>query len=81
MEIYLFDKFKVKVDGKEVDKSVGRRRSAQQIVKLLAVEPSHQLVREQIIDLFWTEQTFDSALDKLNKDVYIARRELEPQKK
>lgn len=78
LEIYLLDTFRVKIGGVIVEEHRWQRPSAKKLVKLLALKPHHQLHREQIIDLLWTEQEPETALKKLNKVIYLARRALEP---
>ncbi len=78
LEIFLLGKFHVKVDGELVEEHLWLRRSAKLLVKLLALKPQHQLHREQIIDLLWTEHDPETALNNLNKALYMARRALEP---
>ncbi|MDQ2742229.1 MAG: AAA family ATPase, partial [Chloroflexota bacterium] len=55
-----------------------RRGSARTLVKLLAVEPSHRLHREQILELLWPDVEPCSALNRFGKALHAARRALEP---
>src|SRR5687767_3640532 len=81
LEIYLLGRFLVKVDGVAIEEKQWELRSAKLLIKLLALKPAHQLHREQIIDLLWTEQDPEAALNKLNKAIHSARRALQPQTK
>ena len=78
LEIFLLGEFKVKVGGVPVEEHLWLRRSAKLIVKLLALKPRRGLHREQVIDLLWTEQDFETASNNLNKAIYMARRAMEP---
>ncbi|MDQ4123316.1 MAG: hypothetical protein M3209_17920 [Acidobacteriota bacterium] len=78
LEIYLLGKFRVKAGNAFVEESRWERRSATHLVKLLALTPSHQLYREQIIDLLWVEQDVETGINSLNKAIHAARRALEP---
>lgn len=78
LEIFLLGRFRVKIDGVPVDEKLWGRRSAKSLIKLLALKPFHTLHKEQIMDLLWTEQLPESALNNLNKAIYGARRALEP---
>lgn len=78
LEISLLGRFQAKIDGVPVDERSWGRRSAKSLVKLLALKPFHALHREQIMDLLWTEETPETALNNLNKAIYEARRALEP---
>src|SRR6185295_4784159 len=48
------------------------------LVKLLAIEPKHQLHRQQIIDAIWPELPEESGAANLHKIIHMARRALEP---
>ncbi len=78
LEIYLLGRFQAKIDGMAIDEKRWGRRSAKSLVKVLALKPFHALHREQIMDLLWTEETPETALNNLNKAIYGARRALEP---
>lgn len=78
LEISLLGRFGVKIDGVAVDEKRWSRRSAKSLVKLLALNPHHTLHREQIIDFLWAEDSWETAINNLNKAVYGARRAFEP---
>lgn len=78
LEIYSLGDFRAKVGGALVEDQRWLRRSAKSLVKLLALKPQHSLHREQIMDLLWAEQNAETALNSLNKAIYMARRALEP---
>ncbi len=48
------------------------------LVKLLALQPHHQLHREQVMELLWPELDSHSAANNLHKTIHAARRALEP---
>lgn len=78
LEISLLGKFQVKIGGLSIEEKRWGRRSAKSLVKLLALKPFHALHREQVMDLLWTEETPETALNNLNKAIYGARRAFEP---
>lgn len=78
LEISLLGRFGVKIDGVAVDEKRWSRRSAKLLVKLLALKPHHSLHREQIMDLLWAEDSWETAVNNLNKAIYGARRAFEP---
>lgn len=78
LEIYLLGGFQVKADGKPVEEHLWLRPSAKQLIKMLALKPHHILHRERIMDLLWAEHEPETAINSLNKAVYMARRALEP---
>lgn len=78
LEIFLLGRFQVKIDGVPVNEKRWGRRSAKSLIKLLALKPFHALHREQIMDLLWTEESPETALNNLNKAIHKTRRALEP---
>ena len=78
LRIRLLGRFHVSVDDDIVDDTRWQRRGAKTLVKLLSLEPHHQLHREQLMDLLWPESTAHAAANSLNKVIHGARRALEP---
>lgn len=79
LDIHLLGRFRCEVDGVNVEERRWSRRKAKLLVKLLALQPHHQLHREQISELLWSEQDADAAVSNFNNILYAARRALEPQ--
>lgn len=79
--IQILGPFQVSVLGKAVEESQWARPQAKLLVKLLAIEPKHQLHRQQIISAIWPELDEESAAANLHKIIHIARRGLEPKLK
>ena len=50
LSIRLLGRFEVEVDGRTVPAQSWRRRSAADLIKLLAIEPRHRLARDQVAD-------------------------------
>jgi DNA-binding SARP family transcriptional activator len=78
LRIHLFGSFRISVDGSLVDNNRWARKKAKTLVKLLALEPRHQLHREQLMELLWPEMAPESAARNLNKTIHLARHALEP---
>jgi DNA-binding SARP family transcriptional activator len=78
LDIQLFGRFVVRVDGQPVAESQWERRSAKSLVKVLALAPALTLHRDQVIDLLWPELDIAAAQNSLNKAIHAARRALEP---
>lgn len=78
LEICVLGPFALSVDGAPVRESAWQRPQSKLLVQLLALQPHHQLHREEIMDLLWPEQDADSASKKLYKALHMARRALEP---
>jgi DNA-binding SARP family transcriptional activator len=78
LEIQLLGPFRLMVDGAPVEERRWSRRKPKLVVKLLALEPHHQLHREQVMEMLWPEQEPESASNSLHKAIHMARRALEP---
>src|SRR5438445_13890953 len=72
--VSLLGGFEVRVDGRPVPVDAWRSRRAADLVKLLALESTHQLHRERVMDLLWPELGMDPAGANLRKAVHYARR-------
>jgi predicted ATPase/DNA-binding SARP family transcriptional activator len=60
-----------------VPDSAWRQKRAAAILKLLALEPSHRLHREQLLDTLWPELDPEAAANNLRGTLHHARRQLE----
>lgn len=69
--------FEVRVEGRTLQPSDWRRRSAEQLVKLLIVTPGHRLTREVATETLWPERRRDGTA-ALRKAIHFARRALTP---
>jgi DNA-binding SARP family transcriptional activator len=56
--------------------SAWRLRKAKTLIKLLALEPTHRLHRDQVADLLWPELDGDAARNNLHQVLHVARRAL-----
>jgi DNA-binding SARP family transcriptional activator len=72
--VSLLGGFEVRVDGSPVPVDTWRSRRAADLVKVLALEATHQLHREQVMDLLWPELGTEAAGANLRKAVHYARR-------
>ena len=78
LQICLLGPFRVLVDGRLVTARQWSRRKPVQLIKLLALQPHHQLHREQMIDLLWPDADPESGSNNLHKAIHLARHALEP---
>jgi len=78
LEIHLLGPFRVVVDGQAIEERRWSRRKPALLVKLLALQPHHQLHREQVIEFLWPDLTQEAAANNLHKTIHAARRALEP---
>jgi DNA-binding SARP family transcriptional activator len=75
-EVTLMGGFGVRVDGRPVPSGAWNRRRAAELVKILALERSHRLHREQILEALWFHLAPAAAAANLRKAVHYARRAL-----
>lgn len=78
LEIHLLGPFRLLVDTNVVEEQQWARRKPAALIKLLALQPHHQLHREQLMELLWPERDAETAANNLNKCIHAARRALEP---
>src|SRR5437764_9711343 len=78
LEIHLLGPFRVAVDGREVEERLWSRRKPKLLVKLLALQPHHQIHREQLMELLWPDLDGEAAANNLHKAIHLARHALEP---
>ncbi len=81
LEICLLGPFRVAVDSRVVTERQWSRRKPALLIKLLALQPHHQLHREQMIELLWPDADPESAINNLHKAIHLARHALEPELK
>ena len=72
--VRLLGGFEVLVDGRVVPSDAWRSRRSADLVKVLALQPSHALHREQMMALLWPELGAEAAAANLRKAVHYARR-------
>ncbi len=78
LAIQLLGEFRVLVRGRAVGGSEWPRRQARLLIKLLALEPRHQLHREQLMATIWPDLDPEAAAANLHKIIHLARHALEP---
>ncbi len=79
LSITLLGGFRVLAGSREVTEQDWRLRKARAVVKLLALAPGRQLLREQLQETLWPELDPDAAANNLHKAVFVARRAIEPE--
>ena len=78
LEIHLLGLFHISVDGQVIEGRQFTRRKPKQLIKLLALQPHHQLHREQAMEFLWPDSNPESAANNLHKAIHMARHALEP---
>ena len=76
LQVRLLGGFQVVIAGQPVRESVWRQKRAAAIVKLLALEPTHRLHREHLIDTLWPELESEAAANNLRVALHHARQGL-----
>ncbi len=72
-ELRLLGGFSVRIDGREIPASAWAQRRAAELVKLLALAPSHRVAREQLIDILWPGLEPGAGAANLHKAAHYAR--------
>jgi predicted ATPase/DNA-binding SARP family transcriptional activator len=79
LKVELLGKFSVRVDGQPIER--WPRRDAAQLLKLLAIQVSHQAVRQKISDALWLQlDTGARPESRLANALYTLRKALEPER-
>jgi DNA-binding SARP family transcriptional activator len=78
VRVWLLGGFKVSVENRTIEEDTWRLRKAANLVKLLALSPSHRLHREQVMEALWPDLGTDAASNNLRGTVHTARDILEP---
>jgi DNA-binding SARP family transcriptional activator len=73
IHLSLLGGFSVRLDSKEVPEEAFARRKARSLLKLLALQPGHQLHRYQALDLLWPDLSPRGAAAQLYKAVHHVR--------
>ena len=79
LEIHLLGLFRVVENGRTVTEREFTRRKPKQLIKLLALQPHHQLHREQAMEFLWPDSDPELAANNLHKAIHMARHALEPE--
>src|SRR6202171_3503843 len=78
LRIHLLGAFRIFVVGQAIAERQFTRRKPKQLIKLLALQPNHQLHREQAMELLWPDSDPESGANNLHKAIHMARHALEP---
>ena len=78
MRVRLLADFRVLVGARSIAADEWRLRKAGDLVKLLALEPSHRIHQERIMYLLWPELGPKAAANNLRQALHAARRVLDP---
>lgn len=76
VSIKLLGEFRVVVGGREVAADAWPGRRAAQLVQLLALEPEHRLLRNQVIERLWPHLDAEAGAANLRKAAHHARQAL-----
>lgn len=78
LRIFLLGRFRVESDGQPIDEAAWPRRNARNLLKLLALQPRRQMLKEQAIDVLWSESKSKGSPGNLYRVLHILRHALEP---
>ncbi len=80
LSVHLLGGFSVAVDGRPVRETAWERRSAQDLVKLLALAARHRLTRDQVADVLWPALADEAGATNTRRAAHFARRALGEEK-
>lgn len=78
IQIYLLGSFRLILEGVVVPNSQWQKRKAKLLVQILALNPSHELHREELIEILFPEFDIKTANANLYRVLHAARKALEP---
>lgn len=78
LRIHLFGAFRVIAGGVPIGDPQWARKKARTLVKILALDPSHEASRERLIEMLWPDLDPEAGLNNFHKTLHAARRALEP---
>jgi predicted ATPase/DNA-binding SARP family transcriptional activator len=76
LRVHLLGGFRVFFGDQPVPDTAWRQKRAATIIKLLALEPSHRLHHEQVMDILWPNHDLDAQRNNLHVVSHYARRAL-----
>jgi predicted ATPase/DNA-binding SARP family transcriptional activator/ADP-ribose pyrophosphatase YjhB (NUDIX family) len=76
LQVQLLGGFRVLVGGQPVPQAAWRQKGAAAIVKLLALEPTHRLQREQLMETLWPNLAPEAQANTFRQMLHRARRQL-----
>lgn len=78
LQIYLLGSFRLFVKGLTVSNSAWQKRKAKLLVQILALQPAHEIHREELIEMLFPEVDDKTASANFYRVLYVARCALEP---
>lgn len=76
IEFYLLGQFHIRLSGYDVPHSNIQGRKARALLKLLALSPHHQIIRDRAMDLLWPDLNSSAAAAQLYKAIHNVRKGL-----
>lgn len=76
VDLWLLGRFQVSVDREPVPDTAWTHGRSRDLVKLLAITPSHRLPRDHVLEALWAQLEIDAAVANLHKAAHHARRVL-----
>lgn len=78
LRVRLLGAFSVSVDPRTIEEGWWRLRKAAALVELLALEPSHRMHRERVMELLWPELSKLAQANNLRRMLHETRQTLDP---
>ncbi len=78
VRIQLLAGFSITIGERQISASQFRLRKSRNLIKLLALAPTHRLQRDQLLELLWPDQDPQTAANNFYQVIFVARQILEP---
>ena len=76
LRVHLLGGFRVAVGDRPIPAAAWRQKRAAAVVKLLALEPTHRLHREQVLEALWPDLDAETGANNLRVALHHARQRL-----
>ncbi len=78
LRIQLLAGFSITIGERQISAGQFRLRKSRNLIKLLALAPTHRLQRDQLLELLWPDQDPQTAANNFYQAIFDARRILDP---
>lgn len=80
LQIFMLGRFSFLVKGSAVANSRWQKRKAKLLIQILALQPTHEINREELAEILFFESDTEKANANLHRVLYVARKALEPER-
>jgi tetratricopeptide (TPR) repeat protein len=73
LKVFLLGRFEVELEGAPIPNGAWRRRRAADLMKLMALAPSHAMTRERVMDALWPDAAPEQSANNVHRALYDLR--------